>query len=574
MNPRDLKSLNSTISEVAKPETQDKSRMIQEGFGNSLTARARQIAEESEKESAATEKAEGPKHDAEEMKKMMAKALKRAKKKARLVKEEEEKDEDLNEARFTKAQQAKMRRDWVSSYNKAAKRKGGETNSERLHRIARENMAAKKAATNTNEEVELAEVAAPGYEDWASNPKVKARFKERYGKRWKQVMYGHSWNMKEAADAEAELDLAEAYQAKRMRIIRKAIAKKDANGFAMKDGQGLKPEVADFMKRSFKKKLARSQRIWDARSGTTGQKVSSVADLHTRAAKKHSAMKAKGLAESEQVDEEWGGGFQSFRDAHREVQAGLRREASANRKKLVADIKAVHSGKMTPAAFTRKHKTKFSELPLAKKMAASRAKAKAKYLAKKAAKASAPKTDSAPSIMEGMQLDEAGYKRLGRIKAAAYKAELASRMDPKTPAEDNKVMNAVVKHIKAKRAAAEREAQVAAGMARRGGASPDAVRGGGSRIGKSGKYTKKAGKLANQRDKALASFRTKGRIAQLLDKREDQSRKKRERQQAQAKFNMDARHGYFGHEIAPEIAKAGMRARYNYEKKYGRLKGK
>lgn len=101
------------------------------------------------------------------------------------------------------------------------------------------------------------------------------------------------------------------------------------------------------------------------------------------------------------VSEEWGGGFQSYRDAHREVQAGLRREASINRKKMVADIKAVHSGKMTPAAFTRKHKTKFSELPLAKKMAASRAKAKARYLAKKAAKGSTPKTDSTPSIMEG-----------------------------------------------------------------------------------------------------------------------------------------------------------------------------
>jgi len=101
------------------------------------------------------------------------------------------------------------------------------------------------------------------------------------------------------------------------------------------------------------------------------------------------------------VSEEWGGGFQSYKDAHKEVQAGLRRDASIQRRKMVADIKAVHSGKMTPAAFTRKHKTKFSELPLAKKMAASREKAKARYLAKKAAKAPAPKADSAPSIMEG-----------------------------------------------------------------------------------------------------------------------------------------------------------------------------
>jgi hypothetical protein len=123
------------------------------------------------------------------------------------------------------------------------------------------------------------------------------------------------------------------------------------------------------------------------------------------------------------VSEEWGGGFQSYKDAHKEVQAGLRREASINRKKMVADIKAVHSGKMTPAAFTRKHKTKFSELPLAKKMAASRAKAKASYLAKKAAKASTPKTDSTPSIMEGFMRK----KRLLRARTSGKTRTPAAR---------------------------------------------------------------------------------------------------------------------------------------------------
>ena len=78
----------------------------------------------------------------------------------------------------------------------------------------------------------------------------------------------------------------EAYQAKRMRVIRKAIAKKD--------GQGLKPEVADFMKRSFKKTTARSSRI-------TGGKGAQAA-LMARAAKKHAAMKDK-LAEALQLDE-------------------------------------------------------------------------------------------------------------------------------------------------------------------------------------------------------------------------------------------------------------------------------
>jgi len=326
MNLRDLKSLNSTISEVTKPETQDKSRMIQEGFGNSLTAKARQVVNE-EKESAATEKAEGPKHDAAEMKKMMAKALKRAKKKARLVKEDR-----------------------------------------------------------------LAEVAAPGYEDWASNPKVKARFKERYGKRWKQVMYGHSWNMK-----------------------------------------------------------------------------------------------AKGLAESE-------------------------------------------------------------------------------------------------------QLDEAGYKRLMRIKKAAYKANLASRkMNPKTPKEDNQLNRLLIKQGKLGRAAAERTAQVVAGFARRGGASADAIRGGGSIIGKSGKYTQKAATLAKQRDKGLANFRNLvvdrgvsrdtgvGPVKAMGDRLKykkpqmtpDQVAKKRKDQAAMRDFRNRARSGDFG-----QNNQEGMRPRYNYLKRTGKLKTK
>jgi hypothetical protein len=83
-------------------------------------------------------------------KEYLAKDTDEAKKEADEIKKEiesrgEEKDEDLNEARFTKAEQKAMRRDWVSSYNKAAKSKGGETNGERLNRIAREKMAEKKA---------------------------------------------------------------------------------------------------------------------------------------------------------------------------------------------------------------------------------------------------------------------------------------------------------------------------------------------------------------------------------------------------------------------------------------------
>jgi len=421
MNLRDLKSLNSTISEVTKPETQDKSRMIQEGFGNSLTAKARQVVDEQVEGSRGprpmvpVKKVNPPSGNVrkeadrikasgeEQMKKMMAKALKRAKKKARVVTEEDE--------------------------------------------------------------INLAEVAAPGYEDWASNPKVKARFKERYGKRWKQVMYGHSWNMKE--EAEAELDLAEGVDAKRMRLLRKHHV----------SGKPMTGKVADWMQRSFKKKFAKNKTKY---GGETPAVLG-------KARLKYSAMKAKGLAESE-------------------------------------------------------------------------------------------------------QLDEAGYKRLMRIKKAAYKADLASRkMNPKTPKQDNQLNRLVIKHGKLGRAAAERTAQVAAGFARRGGASADAIRGGGSIIGKSGKYTQKAATLAKQRDKGLANFRNLvvdrgvsrdtgvGPVKAMGDRLKykkpqmtpDQVAKKRKDQAAMRDFRNRARSGDFG-----QNNQEGMRPRYNYLKRTGKLKTK
>ena len=474
----------------------------------------------------------------------------------------------------------------------------------------------KKKSKMMKEEVELAEKAAPGYEDWASDPKVKASFKKQYGKRWKEVMYGHSWNLakqekkvgldedmgleegvkrmrrlrtarfgkqgvKKELDAAYDKELSklsasrlrrggapkqtvrafftdkpttkaadkaysrfaqdamnkasakgkkifedeqfdEGYQAKRMRIIRKAIAKKD--------GQGLKPEVADFMQRSFKKKRRRDETL----SGGRG----AVGALETRAGKKTAAMKAK-------LAEEWGGGFQSSRDAQREVQAGLRRDAAIERKTKIADIKAVLAGKMSKNAFTKKHRTKFSEHPLTKKIIAAREKAKARRLA------------------EELQLDEAGYKRLGRIKGAAYKAELASR-----GADPNTSLEGLVKAAKLKRAAAEKTAKVAAGMARRGGATPETVKNAGSRLSKKGKYTLKAGKLATQYDKAMRSFRSMSGVKELTGRGEDKS-EKRARQQAQAAFVKKARSGDFGQDN-----QAALRARSNFEKRFGRLKGK
>jgi hypothetical protein len=546
MKTTDLKSLNKTIAEVSASsgEKLDILQDLQEGFMNSLTEKAYQVYSpiNEEKDEDEGEKEESPAEEKAEdkaemlMKRLAAKALKRARKKAA-----------------------------------------------------------------TNEEVELAEKAAPGYEDWASDPKVKASFKKQYGNRWKEVMYGHSWNLAKQekklneseqldeisdtllfrARAKAmgvgkfkvrknpsfagsskdvplhkkitkelqnrgsvpigeETELDEGYQAKRIRIMRK-------HGT---EGSLLSPKLDDYMKRSFKKKRQRDERI----SGGRG----SAKAFEIRAAKKKAAMQAEGLAE------EWGGGFQSYQDAHREVQAGLRREASINRRKLVADIKAVHSGKMTPAAFTRKHKTKFSELPLAKKMAASRAKAKARYLAKKAAKASAPKADSAPSIMEGMELNEAGYKRLMRLKKAAYKSGLMGSAS----------------YGKKMRAAAEREAQVGARMASRGGASPEAVKGGGSTIGKSGKPTMTAARLATVRDKGLARFRSTAKIARYSETGNFDGKlskegvaKKRAMQQGRAKFAKQVQTGDFG-PVDYNARKSQMRAQLNYEKRFGRLKGK
>ena len=636
MKSKDLKSLCETIATTVEA-TQPK--QLAEGYINSLTEKARQVYSSINEEKDEDEKEESPAEEKAEdkaemlMKRLAAKALKRAKKKAA-----------------------------------------------------------------TNEEVELAEKAAPGYEDWASDPKVKASFKKQYGKDWEQVMYGRSWNMKKMDE---ETELAEGV--KRMRRLRSAHL----------SGKGSR-ETADAYDKELSKVSANRLR----RGGATKQTVRgffndkpitpaanrAYTEFAKRAMAKASA-KGKKVFESEQLDEEWGGGFQSPQDAHREVQAGLRRDASIQRRKLVADIKAVHSGKMTKHAFTRKHKMRIDDLPLAKKMAASRAKAKAKYLAKKATKASAPKADSAPPIMEGMQLDEltdtllfrarakakgvgkfkvrtnpsfagsskdvplhkkitqelqrrgsvpvseseqldeyqakrlriirnaisshgsgerskmkpevsdflarsfkkkmmrnqvisggkgevaalvaregkkkaamkakglaeseqldeAGYKRLMRLKKAAYQA--GQKGSPS--------------HGKKMRAAAEQTAKVAAGMARRGDASPDAVRGGGSRIGPSGKYTQKAGKLANQRDRALARFRSTAKIARYQETGDFGGKlgkegvaKKREMQKGMAKFRMDARHGDFGHEISPQSKRTSMRARYNYEKKYGRLKGK
>jgi hypothetical protein len=284
------------------------------------------------------------------------------------------------------------------------------------------NSLTEKARQICEETIE--EKAATGMEDWASDPKVKASFKKQYGKRWKEVMYGRSWNLAKkekelGVNEEAELDLAEGVSAKRMRIIRKHNV----------SGKPIKGEVADFMQRSFKKKFYKDKEKF---GGATPAVLG-------RARLKHSAMKAKGLAEAE-------------------------------------------------------------------------------------------------------QLDEAGYKKLMRLKKKAYNT----------------------RNPKVVRATAELEAKVAANMARRGRASPDAIRAGGSRIGKSGKYTQKAGQLANQRDRALAKFRGRAVAGGAFN---PPGPEKRKRQQAQAEFSNRARSGDFG-----QNNQEGMRPRYNYLKRTGKLK--
>jgi hypothetical protein len=411
MRTKDLKSLAETISTVVEP-IDDRSRLIAEGYLNSLTEKARQVSEN-----------EGKDKNADDiMAKLAAKALKRARKKARRVRPSGD--------------------DAYAGINPPA--------------AATDPDMKNKGAVA---EEMIYEVAAPGYEDWASDPKVKASFKKQYGKDWKQVMYGRSWNM---AKMDEEVELAEGDSAKRMRILRK--------------GKPVKGAVKDFMDRSFKKKFYKNKTRF---GGETPAVLG-------RARLKHSAMKAKGLAEAE-------------------------------------------------------------------------------------------------------QLDEAGYKRLMRIKRAAYKADLASRkMNPKTPKQDIELNRLVNKHGKLGRAAAERTAQVAASFARRGGASDDAVRGGGSLVGKSGKYTQKAATLAAARVKGIANFRLAadrgvardtgvGSVKAMADRLHNkkpqmtpaQVAKKRKDQAAMRDFRNRERSGDFG-----QNNQEGMRPRYNYLKRTGQLKTK
>ena len=408
MRTPDLKSLANTISSVVDP-TDDRTKMLAEGYINSLTEKARQVFTESEKE----EKNEKPDDMEDIIKRLAAKALKRAKKKAR--------------------------------------RPSGDD------AYAGKNPAAAKSDPDMKNAGAIAEVAAPGYEKWASDPKVKSAFKKRYGERWKGVMYGHSWNMKKMDE---EVSLAEGIKAKRMRLLRK--------------GKPLKPEVKDWMDRSFKKQNYRNRLLG---ANVTGGKRKDLAHM----------------------DPPW----------------------------------------------TRHDR----------------------------------------NVSESVELLEAGYKKLMRLKKSAYNKSLKARTgDP--AAQD--------KFAKTKRAEAEQESKVATRMAMKGGASADAVRGGGNRRGKRGGFTAQAGKLANKREEGIRNFRnlnvdrgvardTEIGTVQAVTNRvtgkkpkmtQAQVARKRESQAKMREFGAKVRSGTFGRPEDPEAAAFRLRPRYNYLKRTGQLKTK
>jgi hypothetical protein len=454
MKTRDLRSLSETIASVVDPIDKERAQMLQEGFLNSLTEKARQIASKEMED------------------------------------EDEEEDEMEDE---------------------------GEEEEEKP--------SSKKKSKMMKEEIELAEKAAPGYEDWASDPKVKASFKKQYGNRWKEVMYGHSWNLakQEKKVGLDEETLDEAVSAKRMRVIRKYV----------KGNKRVPEHLKDYMERSFMKKRFKDKQLSDGRGA--------VGALETRMRRKSAALRAKGVEPKGVAPGYLEEGYQAkrlriMRKAHGRSSLLTPRQRDfmeRSFKKKVARNERIAGG--SPAA------SKAVEIRNQRKAAALRAKGKYDDLAE-------------DTLNEGI------LKKLRRAKGAAYAAMQKGEGD---------------KYAKLHGVASGLESRYKASMARRGGATQETVRGAGSRLSKKGKYTLKAGKLATQHDNAISRFHTKVRTAELFGRETDKGAK-RERQQAQAKFRMDARHGDFGYNdiITPEIKKAGLRARYNYEKKFGRLKGK
>jgi hypothetical protein len=258
-------------------------------------------------------------------------------------------------------------------------------------------------------------------------------------------MYGHSWNL---AKQEKKVGLAEGFQAKRMRVIRKEIGKSEPTTGKAKE----------FLEKTYKRKLARNAAL----------------------AAKYPERSAK-----------YGGGQQG----NMLLRAALRKKAMD-------------------------------------------------------AKGMSTKGISEETIVEALQA------KLNRAKGKAYKLGMSGKTNT---------------HAKAMRRAAELEDKVAAMKARRGGASPEAVKAAGNIRDKSGVPTKRGMRLADKRNKAIRSFRLEAGIMADMGKRmtPDERAEKRKSQQYMADFRNKARSGDFG-----QNNQAALRARSNFQKKYGRLKDK
>jgi hypothetical protein len=469
-------------------------------------------------------------------------------------------------------------------------------------------------------------------EDWASDPKVKASFKKQYGKRWKEVMYARSWNLAKkekelGVNEEAELDLAEGVSAKRMRIIRKHNV----------SGKPIKGEVADFMQRSFKKKFYKDkEKFGGATPAVLGRAALKHSAMKEKGLAEASLKKAlmtgdkvarqkasyrqaqldamrlayknrgysqyhpdyetpeepvKGTRSSDQLAASAKANYKFFKPGSfgkklaqgdkirnmKQQPAWNRDEKKAKKQRRervqmalnaigIHEAEQLDEGKGGRSGFTNLMKRLVSRVRRAggredvqreignyTEREAAGGESKMSHQARRAISGSNieaiikerdAKKAKARAAMKEQVLAEAGYKKLMRLKGKAY--------DTRNP--------------KLVRAAAEQEAKVAANMARRGGASAEAVKAGGSRIGKSGKYTQKAGQLANQRDRAFRKFRGRAAGAEVFNA---PGPEKRKRQQAQAEFNNRARSGDFG-----QNNQEGMRPRYNYLKRTGKLKTK
>lgn len=187
----------------------------------------------------------------------------------------------------SKMRAAAAAKDW-SAFSKGLPK--GFADGKKLYELLRKGMEKpmKKSKKKLGEEA-INEVAPPSEKSEKFIKDKKSSFKDRYGKDWASYLYGVAWkqynkrtgketesSMAEEVVIEEEAEqLDEGYQAKRLRLFRK--------------NKPLSPENADFMARSFKRKVARNERI------AGGKFDSAWKSLDIRNKKKDAAMKAKGL---------------------------------------------------------------------------------------------------------------------------------------------------------------------------------------------------------------------------------------------------------------------------------------